>query len=365
MNCRKCGKDLPDGAVYCAFCGIKQVLPKQKPKRRGNGQGTAIKRGRSWTGIFRRMYNGEMVTITKGGFATKNEALEWVTTVPKVRRVRSDISFAALYDQWLARHRERVTASTIACYTSAYKYFDRVYFVPFADLTTEQLQECVDNCPHGVRTRENMKALCTLLYKYAHEIGVTSEDYGQHIYIKRTGETSEKRAFTAKELRDLIAAADTVPYIDLVLIMCYTGYRVNEIVKMPRSAYDPESLTLVGGSKTAAGMNRLVPVAEIIRPYVDRYYRTATEDGLLFHDEHGRRLTTNRVRDLQAEALREVPSVRQLTPHECRHTFATLLKRTTGSKEDKKRLIGHSSDEMLEHYTHSEIAELRSIIDQF
>ena len=31
------------------------------------------------------------------------------------------------------------------------------------------------------------------------------------------------------------------------------------------------------------------------------------------------------------------------TPHSCRHTFATLLKRVAGADKDKQELIGHAS----------------------
>ena len=34
------------------------------------------------------------------------------------------------------------------------------------------------------------------------------------------------------------------------------------------------------------------------------------------------------------------------TPHSCRHTFATLMKRVDGADKDKLELIGHTSNEM-------------------
>ena len=42
MNCRKCRKEIPDGAVYCQHCGVKQSVDRL-PKSRGNGQGSAYK----------------------------------------------------------------------------------------------------------------------------------------------------------------------------------------------------------------------------------------------------------------------------------------------------------------------------------
>lgn len=54
----------------------------------------------------------------------------------------------------------------------------------------------------------------------------------------------------------------------------------------------------------------------------------------------------------------------RLTPHSCRHTFATLLKRAHGSDADKLALIGHTSTDQLRDYQDVPVEDLRRIIDQ-
>ena len=51
------------------------------------------------------------------------------------------------------------------------------------------------------------------------------------------------------------------------------------------------------------------------------------------------------------------------TPHTCRHTFATLLKRVSGSDKDKQELIGHASSEMLRYYQDVDLKDLKKITD--
>ena len=51
------------------------------------------------------------------------------------------------------------------------------------------------------------------------------------------------------------------------------------------------------------------------------------------------------------------------TPHSCRHTFATLMKRAAGSDVDKMALIGHASDEQLRDYQDVHYEDLRRIVD--
>ncbi|MFG6372651.1 MAG: tyrosine-type recombinase/integrase [Oscillospiraceae bacterium] len=51
------------------------------------------------------------------------------------------------------------------------------------------------------------------------------------------------------------------------------------------------------------------------------------------------------------------------TPHSCRHTFATMMKRVEGAEKDKLELIGHTDAEMLRHYQDVSYADLRKITD--
>ena len=51
----------------------------------------------------------------------------------------------------------------------------------------------------------------------------------------------------------------------------------------------------------------------------------------------------------------------RVTPHSCRHTFATLMKRAAGSDKDKLALIGHANDAQLRDYQDVAYEDLRRI----
>ena len=53
----------------------------------------------------------------------------------------------------------------------------------------------------------------------------------------------------------------------------------------------------------------------------------------------------------------------KFTPHSCRHTFATLLKRVPGADKDKLALMGHESAEQLREYQDVAFDDLRRITD--
>ena len=54
---------------------------------------------------------------------------------------------------------------------------------------------------------------------------------------------------------------------------------------------------------------------------------------------------------------------RRYTPHSCRHTFATMMKRVEGADKDKLALMGHTSTEMLRHYQDVSYEDLRKVTD--
>lgn len=42
MKCVKCEQEIPDGSVYCNYCGKKQITQERKRQRRANGEGSLI-----------------------------------------------------------------------------------------------------------------------------------------------------------------------------------------------------------------------------------------------------------------------------------------------------------------------------------
>ena len=79
MLCIKCHREVPDGP-YCLKCGASQTPKQRSGRKRGNGQGTVIKRGKTFTAIATTgrytTPDGKTHLIRKsqGGFATKSEA---------------------------------------------------------------------------------------------------------------------------------------------------------------------------------------------------------------------------------------------------------------------------------------------------
>ena len=71
-------------------------------------------------------------------------------------------------------------------------------------------------------------------------------------------------AFTDEEIQILWQNIN-VPYVDLILIQCYSGWRPNELLNM---TIDGDFMC--GGSKTDSGRNRRVPIHHKIKPLIEK-----------------------------------------------------------------------------------------------
>lgn len=382
MRCRKCHQEIPDNSRFCLVCGVRQDISKAT-KARGNGTGTVFRRGKTWTACRVIGYTTELLdgddgtqrkkvhktTRSKGGFKTKKEALEYLPKLTEESRKKS-LTWQQIYDAWKPTH--RAGKSTMDCYAAAEKHFKPVWHARFDRIDVDDLQECLDDCPKGKRTRENMKALAGLLYKYAIPRHMASLNIGQYLVVGG-GDTSERAALPDSALEAIQKAVGHVHGADYILAQCYLGFRPSELLALDVKDYDRKERAFIGGAKTNAGRDRVVTVSPKIQPIIDRLTRDKVS-GPVFCGPDGEPMSIEQYQALFYRALDECgienpvegpegAKRHRYTPHSCRHTFATLMKRVDGADKDKLELIGHTSNEMLRHYQDVSLDDLRKVTD--
>ena len=379
MLCKKCNKELQDSWKICPWCGRKQIR-EHKTRVRGNGQGSIYKDGNVYRATVVLGYylddNGvkHKRTRTKS-FRTRTEAIDGIAALKYKddRSERPTIQFKELYDKWLPTH--EASKSTINCYKAAFQFFKPIWFSKMEEIDIDDLQDCLDECGKGKRTQQNMKAVAGLIYKYGIPRDYIPKDRNLAPFLKVRGEDAIRReSFTDEQIRAIHSRIGKTPGAEQVYCLIYLGLRPSEFLDLKKESYDAKRQCIVGGAKTAAGKGRTVTISPKIQKYVKELSRSPGT--ALVSNKKGEAYTLQNWTEavfynVLEEAGIDNPYVEigegmkrhKYSPHSCRHTFSTLMKRVGGADKDKLELIGHTSDEMLRYYQDVSLDDLRKITD--
>ena len=352
-----------------------------KPKTRANGTGTAIKRGSTWTarvviGWKTSPDGSHRIPIyrTKGGFETKKAALNYcpyLMTASPDQIVR--FTLQGVFDAWDPFYSPRVGESTMVCYRSAYKHFARLHNVYMDLISAKDLQDCMDACPSGKRTHQNMKVLAGLLWGYAMDANIVQKDVTENLYIGKH-ETVQREPLTEKEVDTVRLAISSERYADYIYALCYLGFRPGEFLSLKKEHYRTiEGIeVLVNGSKTEAGRNRVVVIPPQILDIVRaRLWIPGTD--LIFPQYQFRKgkdilsgfkqMTDAYFREMVFKPMMQRLGIAEgKVPYCARHTYSDKLKRAEGSDKTKAGLMGHTDYAFTQsHYQSTDIDDLLEV----
>lgn len=258
---------------------------------------------------------------------------------------------------------ERVKrSSSEGCYIGAYKKCKTVHRMIFADIKTMHMQDILNDASLSHAYMEHIVNLLKQMYKYSLEYDIVQKDYSAFIKITKEDDDQPGVPFTKDDIEKLWNNKDK-PYVDTILIFIYTGWRISELLKMPLEKIDLEEKTMQGGVKTRASKNRIVPIHSKIYSFVSaRKYQGGKS--LICLDGKTTAINPTRYTKIFKETLNDIGIDPSHTPHDCRHTFASLLDNAGANKVSIQKLMGHSGKDITERtYTHKDIEELRKAIE--
>lgn len=281
---------------------------------------------------------------------------------------RMNVTLQAVFDGWTARTYRKLNSASIQSHNAAWnKCVSQYAGRKIRTITLDDWQQLLDEREAAGRSQStinNIAALIKALCSYAMERDILGKDYSQYLDIPSVDLKNPRGALTdlqLKKLEQLAAAGE--PWADTALMLCYTGFRVSEFLGLTRFSYHPEEGGyLQGGLKTDAGRNRIIPIHPKIRPYLDRWL--ARGGDTIICDESGAAIDSDRYRACFAVVMEKIGAPK-VTPHWCRHTFATLLHAANVDELTIKWLMGHSTrSDITAHYTHETISVLRAAVQK-
>ncbi len=152
-----------------------------------------------------------------------------------------------------------------------------------------------------------------------------------------------------------------------IIMMFYeTGIRLAELVGL-----DDVDVDLSGGQMKVTGKGskqRIVPFGLELSKAIGEWKALRSHDvertcDALFVNDKGARITREQVQRLVREHLGRVCTLKKLSPHVLRHTFATSMLNHGAGIESVRRLLGHESASTTEIYTHTTFEQLRRVYE--
>ena len=146
MICPKCKRSSQDDAVFCPYCGKKIVATKKsRTKSRGNGTGTAFKRGSTWTAqvVVDRVFVADdkplrRITRSKGGFKSRDEALRYCPVLKNgPQKPALAPTLAHYWDTYTSTSYTALSASKQASYKTAWGKLSKIHDTRIDQLTVE------------------------------------------------------------------------------------------------------------------------------------------------------------------------------------------------------------------------------------
>ena len=239
------------------------------------------------------------------------------------------ITFAEIYAMWAERHSQTVSPNTTKQYARLYAACAPIADKPMADLKLVHLQTLVDSAGLSPIISKQLKSLLNQIYQLAINREIVTVNYAERIELNKKPETKKPHIpFTHDEISALWARVD-VSTVQYALILIYTGMRAGELINMRTADVHIDDGYMIGGSKTAAGKNRIIPIHHKIAPLIANFYNPNNDY-----------LITPRITGFKLHYYfeRDIPGHRT---HDCRHTFASLANSARIPLVDIGKALGH------------------------
>lgn len=256
-------------------------------------------------------------------------------------------TFFELANEWLGRHEMSLNTnnsdnvdSNIAHYKASLNKCAYIKDKPIDKISFKDVQNVADSVT--TMSKSSVMKLKTLINgtfdlarrnRYIPENFICDVDFN---YARKSDSIHEP--FNEDEIKKLWEMSQDRE-VKALLIMIYTGFRPTEFMRIENKNVHLEDKYIVGGMKTDAGRDRIVPIHEKIVPFI-RYFMS--DDEYLFNNQ-GKMWSYSRYVVAYWNPLMKRLNMNHL-PHDTRHTCATLLDRAGANPNCIKDILGHARE---------------------
>lgn len=271
------------------------------------------------------------------------------------------LTFKQIYDKWCnTSDYTSLSDSTKKSHILAFKKLEDIHSMKFFKLNAANLQELIDSVADTPSVKMQIKKLLGNLYGYAEKYDIVQKNYSKFLEAGDTTSKIQRRIYTHDEIILVWSKLDEFKWLDSVLFMLYTGFRISEMLDIRTKNVDLGALTISGGKKTSAGI-RTIPIHSKIVDIVRNRYNENYE--YLFRSSKGTKMTPDSYRVSFYNPIMQQLNLTGSGCHDLRHTFCSKMDTYNINQATLKRLMGHSTKDVTDIYTHKTIEDLREAIE--
>ena len=340
-------------------------------------------RARKTTGwiIDEETQKAKQTYVTIGYYSTRQLALQALSeyNTNPYDLDANKITFAEVYDKWAVKKFEEIDFSNVNGYKASYKLCKDIYDMKFADIKLAHLQSIVDKSGKNFPTLKKLKSMFNQVFDYAvmHEIIAKDRQIVEYLDIGQEEKSIKHYRFTNNEVEDLWRWADKNEYVQVILMLIYSGVRPGELFNAKCSSVDlaEKYFTIEKGKN--ANASRKVPIHDKTLTFFEHWMSKGNEylitnlSGRKFrfdtnHSSYTDSFWTPVLRDIGIlEYTNEKGEVAEHLPHDTRHTFTSMWKAKRLDEAMRRKIQGHSGKGIGEIvYTHFELENLREELNK-
>lgn len=323
---------------------------------------TGKKRRKPWAvRITTGWKDGKQVRKYLGYYKTQTEALVALAEYHKngVDIDLTNLTMKELYEKWLTEQEKRnITYNAKRGQRMAYNRLGTLGDMPLNKIKAVHLQNWMDSIDLKPGSKIKLKSTMSMVFDYAVQNDIVSKNYAKFIKIEEKVEKTGA-IFTDEEIKILWKHSDE-KLARIFLILIYTGMRIGEMLQMTKDDINLEECYMVGGSKTEAGKDRIIPIHREILPLVktqlgDNKWFVQNARGNVQHYAH---------LSPQANTYMEKLGMNHKF-HDARKTAVSLMHSANIPMETIKIIVGHTGYDVTEKvYLYKNIHELVETINR-
>ena len=279
--------------------------------------------------------------------------------------LNADMTLEELYNIWYKHHYTGDTPlSTLNGIKAAWSHCKSVTHLHVTEFKIRNIKQLFDRLEVSANTRSRIKQLLSMMLDYAIECEIIDKNPARSFSLSAEDEKkisiteNPHEAFSNEEIDRILEEGSQTA--EILFFMCYSGWRPREVLSLKLENINESYM--IGGMKTEAGTDRVVPIHPKISMVVKKNRELSESRGsqYLFSMENGKQMPYINLYKNTKSLMKRLGLDQNHRPHDARKTFVTKAKEANINEFAIKRIIGHAISDLTERvYTERPIDWLK------